>query len=1664
MKPAPSALSSWAPNSMPWRIDVMMKMKATPTPMYPSDRPIHPSYRRRPVSLSNPPWRLAVSLVCAILSGAFLPTAHASLQTQGLWPAYWHGVMSARNLVRGPNGERIFAEFGKNGEVLREFGEATGPLSGAFVMSGNAYRAQIAAYDRLFAERGTGDAKGAFPLSPDAYTATPFTTLDGQPVTNKPGLRSATKSVLVRHANALLTPATSPLLLQSTIDLQNRVTLDPSIRAVLLNTDGQVLEQSTTNIGFRAAYVKPKAAANSTGAPSNCSPSYGPEQDTRRFRSPGTDDACGPIRGALITTDVSPGREGGTFTDEKGKYLLSYVNMSCPGFDIEYTHYFIPKLYYSVFNPRSPRGIGTYYELHKVYDWCFGSFANLGNSTTLSGQATYLNIIGILAAQATPDKRLDIRIDVLALTGKGRLINGEGAPVPLGDTTEYTTDLPRFTPGNPQALDLDGDRNPDTVIDLANETPIDPDTRLPETIPPGTVAVYLGTNTPQRDPDTNALLATWDLTRRQDTQPDLTHQGLLSTLSEADLADTDLYVYRTSNDQLIFSRKGLDPNRDTFLRGQGGGALDNGTAGLFYHSMIRGPVFRSTFFGDDFRTWQGKAGMNPDLFERKSDQLRVGETIKIIAINRKTGYIGTVTTPVGNAASGAIGEGRIDFAIPDIILRPPNLKVSVKRGYDIKAGLTKGEERNYLVGFEGSGLSSDKTLTLTTEWLDADGTPLPETLPGYTARLAKIVSDRKLSDSLVNFPIKPGTYLQFLRLPGDTLFGNDHFYVHVSGEPEERNPDFSSIGAGAGVLQSRPAHYVPIKVPMLDEVETRRRRNAQRYAKQDKQLDPKTAKADAVYAWVYRPEMQFSVLELAVKAIERTTPDGTVISVLDAPIITPDDQLLKILYDLKANPKKPLQPLGYADSPLAQQDSQNTTGREHVFGLGGDEGVATFGPGQTLIFDNLDHLGRLQSSDYLAIQLSANTDSENILWEFSFNTINLITDRNRDGEIIKVATAANRHVDISADPKKPFYFWVNDDEDAGEIDERAGAVADIPGAAKPNAADDKVNGMRDLVDFFPVFVDVKQALGVYPPGSYTYRLRQADGALKFFESRQRPVSSKAWERPNALIKDTTVATEKSAEPVSVITPRGVPLSPGFLLNTQAEQGGIIYVEASAATKAPLMLEIIDNATGNIMARTELALSIDQVEAMYRHINLQAVAAQRGAAPIPGLPENLGEPGNNPDTNTRAKYFVFIHGFNVSGQAARGWNAETFKRLYQLGFNGRFIGVTWHGNTTPDYHHAVYNAFVTSPFLAQKVNAAMGAQPGPVVVAAHSLGNILASNAIANEGLKVEAYYMINAASPIEAYDSFQKVDVSGTTMATNMTEATWMGYPRELYSANWHALFPGSDQRSKLTWKDLFSGAIPVAYNFYSPGDEVVENAVEGETVNKSLLDRIGDIMNGQGTGRHAWVTQEIAKGCKNFIAGWFVFDNCSAGWNYNDNDADLAFVGKEDPSSGVMSYLRYSADEAQLARQNGDLADEALAQFGFFSRFRHFAGGKSQYKPLYAPTATGGANLGSNRGDAETASAVAADKRNRWDLLASGIPAMSFAAAANGVANLKDPLTGETRNFNMEAMRKKPVQWPVSRSALWKKNWLHSDIRNVALPYIYPVFDKMLELGGFSE
>jgi hypothetical protein len=549
--------------------------------------------------------------------------------------------------------------------------------------------------------------------------------------------------------------------------------------------------------------------------------------------------------------------------------------------------------------------------------------------------------------------------------------------------------------------------------------------------PDNTVDVYLGGNYPaSTDPDTGQSFDAEgnplnpDLTRLADTPPDFSDQGLLQTLSEDDLAQTDIYFYRVSSGQLIAKLTELgqkrifrDAKQFTYRQLVPGpeGTLNDSSAPFIYRNRLG--------------QWQEQLGLEPDFQGYQVNQLHPREQVKIIAVNRPTGYIGTAITTLQNPTGG-----NLDFPIPPLALQPPNLKIKVERVYQVDAGLTRGETPKRQIGFEGSALTSDLQVELSTEWFDQDGSPLPADLEGYTGRLAKVTGPNSLEGGAVaTFGIHPGKHLQVLSFQGDYL-GSEHMYVHVFGTPEWET---LGLGAGAGALQYRPDHYVPVQVPIFDEVTTRRLRNSAVYTGQSADSVP------PVYRWPYRPEMQFSVFDLAVQGLEvqDTNNQTQLIDISGDPQSGLLNQLLSdntasanLLYDL-------LDP-DNAQLPTFGPD------RELVFSLGAEETQAILTPGGNVQFDNLAHLAQLNSEDYFAIRLYQNSDSENVLWEYEFGTgLYVISSSNEESKAAKSFVIRN-----TEDPIK--VQWIAELEPTDTVQWKVEALS---GLRDPNVPDDLGN-------------------------------------------------------------------------------------------------------------------------------------------------------------------------------------------------------------------------------------------------------------------------------------------------------------------------------------------------------------------------------------------------------------------------------------------------------------------------------------------------------------------------------------------------------------------------------------------------------------------------------
>ena len=974
---------------------------------------------------------VAMAFVCALYPVSYT-AAQGSAETQ---IGFKHGKVMARQLVLGPNGKPIFAEFDQAGEVVQEIGEATeqNKLQGALVMPGSVFRTTVASYDEL-RQRYTDAVimpRAQFEASTFALSQDANATLDRPPLANQ------VKTVLVRVSGTVngrtLVPThefvldTYPLLLPLPDSPPPEQQVTAQTLAVLIDSDGLVRKASNNNIGFRAAWISDTTSDVS--------------RDNLATRQ-STETPLGPVAGALVYVAVNG---SGDITGADGGYSVQHMILPCPGSSYDIQNAVVAELRTQNFNPR-----GTYVSTYAVqvpfYITCYGGYANLAGGPTLGAQSAYIDSQAIMATQASISPPLDIKIDVMSLAGQGVLSNDGtlNATIPVAGETAYSTAAVTFNPFNPTFLDLNSDGRADQTF-LCGEN----------------VKVYFDAPPAEQDP----CVAQADVTRLADRPADYTDQGLLKSITETDLEQTDLYVFRVSNGRLISERKGLKPPTTTY---QSSGISKNpdGSASnqFFYNMLLRGPRdlgSANPMNTLSFTEWQTRSGIkDPALLERKVDHLRVDEQIKIIAINRVTGYLGSVTTTLQNAAGNQSGALRI--GADKIVLRPPNLRIKAERTSIVEAGLTKGEQRDYLIGFEGSALKSDQVIALSTEWVDADGSPLPDALPGYTARLAKVVDANitlravSAGGDVAEFDVKPGKRIQLVALPDDVSVSNDHFYLHVCGAKYADRSDcaqhYAPNAHAQGALRYRPAHYVPVRVPLYDEALTQLTKlqlrdslnNATNDTDRQHWLDA-LRNADPNYRWLYRPEMQFSVFELKMRKINRIDALGGVLDILPAgrdtdpatiPLITSYDQQLQLLYDLVGSQFSVLPPFGPE--------------RELIFALGENELRAVVAKDQTLVFTNLDTLDKLQPEDFLSIRLYQNSDAQNILWEFAFvmRDIDIDSDNNNAFELPDFSQAEEQVDSSTGDKTKPSKLMqVNNQDDNDD---------DIPRFAEVTPSGDKL--------------------------------------------------------------------------------------------------------------------------------------------------------------------------------------------------------------------------------------------------------------------------------------------------------------------------------------------------------------------------------------------------------------------------------------------------------------------------------------------------------------------------------------------------------------------------------------------------------------------------------
>jgi hypothetical protein len=437
-------------------------------------------------------------------------------------------------------------------------------------------------------------------------------------------------------------------------DSNNLVVSNDSI-SLVVSPEGTIIAQSDKNIGYCTAFFG-KPDEPSSGVSGSI------EDDDQIF---------GPVPFVSIENGLSQ-----TATDENGKYAMVTNYPLCPPGGFTYTGSIWATLNFLNF---SPTGAAVYPYLLFLPDH-FTCVAAFIPQSSLIELAVGQKIREIQASIYRPNIATNFFVDVMFLTGSLSLANLDGEAVAIGDTTRTSFSEPAADRIQP-FYDFNGDGASDTVIrgqleEVTNAAGVKEKVFIAKADGQLQGIFFDGQQDNGEAPD---LVRIIDQEVRQEPV------GILTSISTADLRNTDILFFRESTGQLVMERSGL---KETEASRNGGQDVSLNADQVVYRAMLRGPDdFSYKSFGvltnrdASFEQWASDSLLSKPFQQREADHLRSGEFVKIVAINRATGYMGTARVQLASAGDSVNGPatGLLSVTVTPITLTPPNLKIWAER-------------------------------------------------------------------------------------------------------------------------------------------------------------------------------------------------------------------------------------------------------------------------------------------------------------------------------------------------------------------------------------------------------------------------------------------------------------------------------------------------------------------------------------------------------------------------------------------------------------------------------------------------------------------------------------------------------------------------------------------------------------------------------------------------------------------------------------------------------------------------------------------------------------------------------------------------------------------------------------------------------------------------
>jgi hypothetical protein len=390
-------------------------------------------------------------------------------------------------------------------------------------------------------------------------------------------------------------------------------------------------------------------------------------------------------------------------------------------------------------------------------------------------------------------------------------------------------------------------------------------------------------------------------------------------------------------------------------------------------------------------------------------------------------------------------------------------------------------------------------------------------------------------------------------------------------------------------------------------------------------------------------------------------------------------------------------------------------------------------------------------------------------------------------------------------PSQPFTFWCNNNYDRGhgvdfgdseqddlQIDFGYDSVRyPMPDSIYTMGGNRVIPCYRDLEDFARLWVSgVTSNLLAALPSGYTVTLNWGDvGSPNTSNPTIDLFMAADVDGGIGYLTNSTIAAQQTN---ITLSPYLGKLAPGGSIQLNSvgfsnhwAGNHFIWCGVSNGTGG-LNLTIADS-SGNVLAKTSAYIEIKDIKQMYERWTVGddpanatnqlpwsvAVKATEALMPFASAFQYTAPQ----DTNT--PYILFVHGWNMATWDKDRFAETAYKRLYWQGYQGKFGSFRWPtyfdfplGDLAPqafnprNFDNSESNAWASAVGLLNKLTGLNAQYPGHVYLMAHSMGNV-----VAGEALRLATNQIVNTYVAMQGAVSAHAYDASTPTRSLGLADS-----------------------------------------------------------------------------------------------------------------------------------------------------------------------------------------------------------------------------------------------------------------------------------------------------